>query len=130
MNSFPEDDTPLREFLKQHPPTVPPASDELEDRIMAMVEKKPSVTALAERAPVPLKQTPRSRWWMIPSVAIAATVVAVFGSQTLMPTRQANEAELAEIEQFIENTWYDTVAEQPSIYPDEMFPATNDQTVN
>lgn len=121
----PDGDRPLTDFLKHHRPTVPSAAADLEDHLMATVMDTPQVL------PVPSSRSQRTYrriLWVLPS-AIAAGLVAVIGHQTLSPP-QFSEAELAELETFIESTWQGTLAEQPLTETEELYPLVDEKDVN
>jgi hypothetical protein len=126
MSPRPEEDPQLTHFLKHHRPVAPSASDELEERLMAMVNNTPQA--------VPLGASRRQRHdrrvlWLLPS-AIAATLVAVVAPQWFMP-QSPSDAQLAELETFIESTWQGTVAEQPtSTDTEELYPLVDEPGVN
>lgn len=139
MSSFPEDDRSLTQFLQQHRPAVPPASAELEDRLMAEVAATPqdaqAVQCPAARDPdFAVGRSRVGRWrWVAPS-AIAAGLVAIAGYQAWWAPRAA-EAQLAELETFIETTWHGTLAEQPTADPATMeleviYPLVDDPATN
>lgn len=115
MSRPPADDRPLTDFLQQHRPSVPPASPDLEDRLMTAVLDTPPVVPVPVRRPVA-----RRVLWVFPA-AIAAGLVALVSYPTLFPP-QPSEAQLAELETFIESTWQDTVAEQPDTDAEELYP--------
>ncbi len=139
MSSFPDDDRSLTNFLRQHRPAIPPASAELEEHVMALVAATPQapeatrLRAAGEPDFAVVRQGARRWLWVVPS-AIAAGLVAIVGYQAWWAPRAA-EAQLAELETFIESTWHGTVAEQPTadqtpseldvIYPLVDDPATN-----
>ncbi|NJP09973.1 MAG: hypothetical protein HC866_11225 [Leptolyngbyaceae cyanobacterium RU_5_1] len=128
MSLFP-DDQPLTEFLQQHKPTVPAAAPSLEDQIVAVIEATPQELTNSPRALPPRSQVvwlTRSRLAKV-SVGIAAGVVAtVVGYRMLLPS-QPNEAEVAELEAFIQSTWDGTVADSPT---DEQILPPPDSAVN
>jgi len=123
MRLQPEEDRSLTDFLKQHRPPVPPAAADLEDRLMAAVMDTPVQVPTAQR-----QQSYRRVLWLVPS-AIAAGLVAIVGYQTLVPP-QPTEAELAELETFIESTWQGTLAEQPTTETEEIYPLVDEPGVN
>lgn len=125
MSPQSEEDTRLTQFLQQHRPTVPPASAHLEDRIMATLLDTPAAIA----ATPPRRQPAYRRLlWVVPST-IAAGLVAIVGYQTIWPTHPS-EAELAELETFIESTWQGTLAEQPTTEAEELYPLVDEAGVN
>ncbi|MGL5034547.1 MAG: hypothetical protein ACRC6M_12185 [Microcystaceae cyanobacterium] len=92
MRPDPEDHTDLIHFLKRYQPAPPPSSQQLEDRVMALVRQTP--------------RTPSSlRFWVIPT-AIAASVGLWWGTQpksfTPSFSQQPNEEVLAA---YLVNDW-------------------------
>ena len=139
MSSFPEDDHSLTNFLRQHRPAGPPPPPaELEERLMALVAATPQEPVSRPQGvgepDFAVVRHGSWRWrWVAPS-AIAAGLVAIVGYQAWWAPRAA-EAQLAELETFIESTWHGTLAEYPTadqstpefevIYPLVDDPATN-----
>lgn len=123
MNPHPEDDARLVDFLKQHRPVVPAATPDLEERIMAATIDKPSVIDASS----PGRWQRRTRWWLPLAIATGFIAIAVYQS-FLRP--QPSEAELAELETFIESTWEGTVAEQPMTETEVVYPLVNEADAN
>ncbi|MDX2244674.1 MAG: hypothetical protein NW224_28705 [Leptolyngbyaceae cyanobacterium bins.302] len=125
MKPFPEEDPRLTEFLKHHRPEPPAASAALEDRLMSLVMDAPAAIA-------PTPSTRHRPWrraaWLFPS-AIAAGLVAIVSYQSFLPP-QPSEAELAELESFIESTWQGTLAEQPPTETEELYPLMDESRTN
>lgn len=114
MTPFP-DDSKLVNFLRQHRAQAPPAAPELEDQILSAVEATP------EHSVVPLRSTRfqqhgfprvRYRFWIVSSAVAAGLVAGIVSYRSLMPT-QPSAVELANLESFIENSWYGTVTDSP-----------------
>ncbi len=115
MNSSSEEDKPLTEFLKQYQPVVPPASLDLEDRIMAAIETNISAAEFLRRDRDPSAgTTQRRKFWLIPSAIAAGVIATVVGYRTFTPAPQPNPAEAAELEAFIESSWSNAVASDPA----------------
>lgn len=118
MTPLPDDDSKLVNFLQQHRAQVPPAASELEDQILAAVEaaSKPVPTRAGEGGRFPLwgtgPQSRRCRPWIVSSAIAAGVIAAVVGYRQLMPT-QPSATELANLESFMENSWYSTVTDSP-----------------
>lgn len=93
MSEFPNPDKELINFLRQHRSQVPPASLDLEKRILRDVQSSP--VEVSRRY---------SRLWLVPTV-IAASLLATIVSYCIIPTRQ-NTAEAAKLETFIESNWH------------------------
>lgn len=127
MSPTPEEDPQLTQFLQQHRPITPSAPDNLEERLMATVMDTPQVVL-----PMPSRSQRHYRrvLWLLPS-AIAAGLVATVAYQRLMP-QAPSEAQLAELETFIESTWQGTLAEQPTTVTDteELYPLVDEPGVN
>ncbi|EKQ68996.1 hypothetical protein OsccyDRAFT_1599 [Leptolyngbyaceae cyanobacterium JSC-12] len=129
MNSFPEDDHQLSKFLQQNRPTVPPAAADLEERILAIIEETPQEMATPERSRQRSRTFRHRGMWLLPSALAAGFVATVVGYQFLIP-RQPTEAELAELETFIETTWQGNLAEQPTSESEELIPLLDEPLVN
>lgn len=128
MNSFPPDDPHLSHFLQQNRPTVPPAAADLEERIFALIDDTPQ--QLGQIEPPSRRSRPSRRVvWLVPSAIAAGLVATVVGYQAFVP-RQPTEAELAELESFIETTWQGNLAEQPPSETEELLPLTDEAPVN
>jgi len=115
----PNPDQSMRDFLRQHSPTPPAAAPALEDQLMAAIEAlPPSASAIS---PSPLSRFSQlrilkilKRWWIVPT-ALAATIALAWtgtwmGNWTVQTARQStppslSEAELQELEIFLEETW-------------------------
>ncbi|NMG09130.1 hypothetical protein [Brasilonema sp. UFV-L1] len=93
MSEFPNDDKDLIHFLRQHRTQIPPASPDLEKRILQDVQASPMQVL-----------RPSSRLWLVPGVIAASLVAAVVGYRALAPT-QPSAAEVASLETFIESNW-------------------------
>lgn len=128
MNLFPEDDRPLTNFLKQNRPSVPLASTNLEDQILTLVEITPQQLQIVER-PQRRIHPRRPVLWFVTSAIAAGFVAIVVGHRSFMSS-QSNEAELAELQTFIESTWDGTVAESPTATAEELHPLTEDPSLN
>lgn len=138
MKPLPEDDPRLSAFLKAHRPPIPPADPALEERLLAAIATTPQEIATIDPSPGPRSRGGRRNPWLLPGAIAAGLVVAIVGYHTrpqVQPTASApSAAELAELENFIENTWQDPVAEQPAVYADELLNqadvAAVDPTIN
>lgn len=129
MKPFPEDDPRLSVFLKQHRPDIPPASPDLEAQIMAAIATTPQQLATVEPPLLPRSRWTRSKRWVVPSAIAAGLLVSLMSYRSLTPAPTLSEAELAELETFIETTWHDPVVEQPVSYADELL-TPSEPTVN
>lgn len=113
MNSSSEEDKPLTEFLKQHQPVAPPASVNLEYRIMREIETNISPEEFFRRDRSQSSGTAqRHQVWLIPSAIAAGVIATVIGYRTFAPAPQPSPAEAAELEAFIESSWSNTVASE------------------
>lgn len=106
----PKDDERLVAFLRHHRPEAPPASPDVEERILAAV------------ATQPLKSR-RQLWFLAP--ALAAGLLLAVGGYTWgqkfadrPPANPPTDAELARLEEFLESSW------DGLLYPEETLPAT------
>ena len=127
MNSFPEDDHSLTDFLRQNRPSVPPAAANLEEQLLAAVEITPQEVAIAE-PPRRVSQR-RLMGWFVPSAIAAGLVATVISYRSVIPS-PPNEAELAELQAFIESTWDGTVNEVPNPTVEELYPLTDEASLN
>ncbi|MCT7969368.1 hypothetical protein NG799_23920 [Laspinema sp. D1] len=94
MNQHPEKPDCLVDFLRQHRPDIPPASPQLEERILAAVAgDRPRVRGYSLRL----------LWLVVPSIA-ASLSLAFWGIKPglFSPTPASNSAQ---IEAFMEYTW-------------------------
>lgn len=101
----PDDSAPdqaLSDFLRQHRSVVPPAPNDLEDRLLAQVE------ALPHRHPGRFQPPLGRRAWVVPS-ALAASLIAGFVGYRAVQLRQPSPTEIASLETFIETNWQNTV---------------------
>ena len=110
MTQFPDDDSALTHFLRQHRSTPPPASPELEDRILqAIASNSPAKQPGAQV--IPLHQ--RRRLWLVPSTLAAGLLVALVSYQTLPRFQQTDHKDTVNLETFVENTWDNSLLEEP-----------------
>jgi hypothetical protein len=114
MNPFPEEDKPLIDFLRQHRSVVPPSPVDLEERIIKAIEANISPEEFAQRDRRSSETSQRGQVWLIPSAIAAGMIATLIGYKTLAPAPQPNPAEAAELEAFIESSWSNTVASDPS----------------
>jgi hypothetical protein len=110
MTQFPDDDPALTHFLRQHRSTPPPASPDLEDRILQAIAtdalKKPPGAQV-----IPFHK--RRRLWLVPSTLAAGLLVALVSYQMLPRFQQTDRKETASLETFVENTWDNSLLEEP-----------------
>ncbi|MCT7982402.1 hypothetical protein NG796_03760 [Laspinema sp. A4] len=94
MNQPPEKPEGLVKFLRQYRPDIPPASPQLEERILAALTSD----RLRSR-----RYSPRILWLMVPVIAASASL-GFWGIKTRLfsPTPASD---LAQIEAFMEYTW-------------------------
>ncbi len=125
MSRFSEDELKLTEFLKRHQPVVPAANPDLEEQLMSAIASTPQPRlTVVSKAPVQ-----RRILWAVPSAIAAGLVAMVVSHRTFAPVSQPSAAEVAELQNFIESTWDDSVAEQ-SVSEGDLFPVTEDSTLN
>ncbi|WP_254568400.1 hypothetical protein [Oscillatoria sp. HE19RPO] len=108
MNQPPEKTDCLVDFLRQHRPDIPPASPQLEARILASIAGDRARTR---------RYSPRLLWLIVPSIA-ASLSLAFWG---IKPGIFSPEpvSDLAQIEAFMEYTWN-------GLLHDEMLESSND----
>jgi hypothetical protein len=106
----PQDDPRLTQFLRQHKPTAPNPAADLEHRLMSRLATVDQ-PAQPKRVGWLSRYAPRSRWVTFSTVA-AAGLVAVVGYHALKPPA-LSDAELADLQLFIESTWHGSVSSQP-----------------
>ncbi|MDC0832155.1 hypothetical protein POG22_03905 [Geitlerinema sp. CS-897] len=87
-------DRTLVEFLKQHRAIAPPENLTLEDRIVASLPPRPSR---------------RWRRRSIASVAAAASIAIAWVGSRSVTSNSPSDEELAQLEAFVEQTWYCSV---------------------
>jgi len=102
---FPEDDTALADFLRQHRQAVPPESPDLEDRIMEMV-----VASQRSLKVVPLRR-PNWKLRLLGTGAIAASLIGGLLSYRLLPPSPLSYAELSRLEAYMETNWNSAIGE-------------------
>jgi hypothetical protein len=129
MSRFPEDDLKLTEFLKQYQPVVPAAKPEVEEQLMSAITSTPQ----PQRVVIPTNRSvargqPRILW-AVPAAIAAGLVAMVVSHRTFAPVSQTSASEVAELQNFIESTWHDAIAEQ-SVSEGDLFPVTEDSTLN
>ncbi len=94
MNQPPEKTDCLVDFLRQHRPDIPPASAQLEARILAEVAGDRAKTR---------RYSPRLLWLIVPSIA-ASLSLAFWGMKPGIFS-PAPASDSAQIEAFMEYTW-------------------------
>ncbi|MBW4595251.1 MAG: hypothetical protein KME46_20685 [Brasilonema angustatum HA4187-MV1] len=104
MSEFPNDDKDLIHFLRQHRSKVPPASLDLEKRILQQVQASP--IQLVRHF---------SQLWLVPPVIAAGLVAAVVSYRALIPI-QPSAAEVATLETFIENNWHCILSPEGDVF--------------
>ncbi len=95
MNQHPEKPDCLVDFLHQYRPEIPPASPQLEERILAAVA--------GDHARATRRKSHRLLWLIFPSIA-GSFALAFFGMKPWQPS-SSSAPELAQIEAFMEYTW-------------------------
>lgn len=108
MNQPPEKPDCLVDFLRQHRPDIPPASPQLEERILAIV----AGDRIRAR-----RYSPPVLWLIVPSIA-ASLSLAFWGMKPgIFSPSPASDS--AQIEAFMEYTWN-------GLLQDEMLEPSND----
>lgn len=90
MTKFPEDDQPLKEFLRQNASTPPPAAPNLETRIMQAVASSSD-----------LKISRRRHLWLVPSALAASLLTGWAVYRAIVPPPLDNAA----LEAFMTDNW-------------------------
>ena len=108
MSKLQNNDQPLVDFLRQNRPDVPPVNEELEARIMALVEASPSSEPVKKSSVIPFR---RRRFWLMQG-AIAAGLAIAWGTNYLLTPKPPTAIELASLELFIEDTWDGVLEEE------------------
>lgn len=88
-------DRPLVDFLKQHRPSPPAADPQLEARLFAEIRATAAIEGIQRRR----------RWRWLGAVAAIAVPLMGFVYRSLV-TPQPSAAELAQIAEFVESSWY------------------------
>lgn len=112
MTQLPPDDHQWKEFLRQNCPVPPPASPELEDRLMQAIEKSPI----------------HRRLWAVPPALAAGLLMAWSGYRTMIPLPASSNS--ATLEAFLENNWNSVVGDtlpssHSSVTPDDWMMLAN-----
>lgn len=97
MTHLPPDDERWQEFLHQHRPTPPPASEELEEQLMSAIAKQEQ----------PLQ---RLRLWAVPPAIAAGLLMAWSSYRILIPLPDLSNSS-ASLEAFLENNWNSVTGE-------------------
>jgi hypothetical protein len=115
MTEHHDDDINLVNFLRQNRPQIPPASPELEEKILQQVSQYQEKTGNSKRENVTsISRFKRRFLYLFPS-AIAAGIVIFISSYRLLTPQQPSEVELSKIEAFMENNWHDALSERPEV---------------
>lgn len=94
MNQPPEKPDCLVDFLRQHRPDIPPASPQLEQRILATVAGDRSTAR---------RYSPRTLWLIVPSIAASLSLTFLGIKPWIFSPSPARD--LAQIEAFMESAW-------------------------
>jgi hypothetical protein len=120
MKQPPEDDHRLVAFMRQHKPPVPSnPSPQLEQQLMAAVDAarcSGSTRQTASRLTLNIGFGQRWVWLPIGAIATVATVMmAIWANPPAWQSvvHSPRDAELAELESFIESSWYDSTSDSP-----------------
>ncbi|MDJ0509609.1 MAG: hypothetical protein QNJ64_10195 [Crocosphaera sp.] len=103
MSQFPKDDRELISFLQQYRPSPPPGDSSLEKQIYLKISRESQKS-----------KTDSIRWFI--SGTIVTTLLGIWGlSNIIKPSdyqkfvQQSQVTQTAEIEDFMVNTWEDTM---------------------
>jgi hypothetical protein len=97
--THPHDDEALKQFLRQHRSPIPPASPDLEARIMQAVGQSTTAQTKCQRT------SSNRRLWLVPSTIAASLLVALASFQLVSLRRETNANQIANMETFLENNW-------------------------
>ncbi|MFO8040867.1 MAG: hypothetical protein R6U67_15635 [Sodalinema sp.] len=95
MTNNHDDDRQLVTFLQHYQPLAPPAPPELESQLLAQV-----------RTDKTLKLIRRRQQWRLGGAIAAALIPLVWFSSRHLFTPQTSNAQLAQLETFLEESWY------------------------
>jgi hypothetical protein len=93
-------DLRLQQFLRQHAPTPPAASPDLEARVMASAQMA-NTQATPRFEGLPTRRTSR----LALAAFITVTVTGVYGAIRLLTPTPPTAVELAQIQSFVEVNW-------------------------
>ncbi len=121
-------DRKLVQFLRQYRPTVPPAAANLEDQLMAALDTRDwEQPPIARREPAP--STPwyqRRRRWVVAGTILTASLFATWmGQRAWQMAQTPSPAEIAEIEQFMEQSWQGVVVSHATDGDNPLFTETS-----
>ena len=89
-----QNDEQLVAFMRQYRPVPPAAEDNLETKLMQMVQQQPRQKKLVS-----------SPLWIVPS-AIAASILLLWGGYSILrPSSQLAKAKDADLEVFLVDSW-------------------------
>jgi rhodanese-related sulfurtransferase len=102
--TYPESDQILVDFLRQNCPVAPAADPLLENRIMADLTL---LLAAPARPGFVLDARPPRPWkrWAVPPAIAATVLITWMGFQAYTNSQKPTNAELAQLESFVEDTW-------------------------
>lgn len=106
------DDERLVEFLHQYRPDVPPASPDLEQKIICAVTTSP-------------QKSHKQRSWLVPSAVAAGLLIAWTGYRSLMPANFSTAQ--ASLDAFLESNWDGILGGSADA---QTFPVSNNSTNN
>ncbi|USR90643.1 hypothetical protein NEA10_17715 [Phormidium yuhuli AB48] len=89
-----DDDRPLIAFLQHHQPLPPPAPAELEAQLLQQIGLEQTLRRVQRRR----------RWRLCGAIAAALIPLAWLAHRSFSP--QLSPAELAQLETFLEESWY------------------------
>ena len=107
MSELPTNDRALINFLKQHRPTAPEGTPDLEERIIAALDRDDD--SLPESITThPLVRTKALRWI---SALVAAGLTLLWMGYRTIDSSSLTPSEQAQLEGFIESNWYGAMEE-------------------
>jgi hypothetical protein len=116
MNEHHDDDTNLVNFLRQNRLPIPPSSPELEEKILLSVTQYQANQGESQNKNI--TDIPRfSRRVLYSFSSIAAGIIILISSHSLLYPQLPSELELSKIEDFMENNWHGAISEKPENSP-------------
>lgn len=105
-------DRKLVQFLRQYRPPVPPAAANLEEQLMAALDIRDwEQPPIAHREPAPSTgwYQRRQRWVVAGTILTASLFATWLGQRAWQMAQTPSPAEVAAIEQFMEQSWQGVV---------------------
>ena len=109
--TLPHEDDRLVDFLRRHRPEPPVADSDLENQIMAAIDRENARPHPSHPFPQPRKRN-RSAWRSRLAIpALAASVLLAWGGWVSLRPQVSQEADLDTVEAFLTETWYGSAYE-------------------